>query len=167
MIHSDNKGLVIPPRVAQIQVVIVPIITKNDDAQQIIGKADELYKQLKAAGVRVFCDDRDNYNPGFKYNHWELRGVPIRIELGKKDLDKEEVRVVRRDNGDKSQMKQADLVSEIPHLLERIHKDMYERAVEVRDAHLKEAATWDQFMEALNQKNIVQTPWCNSQECEK
>lgn len=166
MIHSDNKGLVLPPRVAHIQVVIVPITYKDDDATAIVGKAEELFTQLKKAGVRVYLDDRENYNPGFKYNHWELRGVPIRLELGKKDFEKSEVRVVRRDNGEKSQMKWADL-DEIPKLLDKIHNDMYERAKQIRDDHYKEADTWDQFMEALNAKNIVLTPWCNKQECEK
>lgn len=86
MVHSDNKGLVLPPRVAQIQVVIVPITYKDDDPTVIVGKAEEIYATLKKAGIRVYLDDRDGYNPGFKYNHWELRGVPIRLELGKKDL---------------------------------------------------------------------------------
>ena len=117
--------------------------------------------------MRVYLDDRDNYNPGFKYNHWELKGVPIRIEVGKKDLDKQEVRVVRRDNGEKAQMKQSEVESEIPQLLERIQRDMYDRAKEVRDSHYKEADTWPEFMEALNAKNIVLTPWCNDRECEK
>lgn len=102
MVHSDNKGLVLPPRVAHVQVVIVPITYKDDDHQVILDKCEELFKALKAAGVRVYLDDRENYNPGFKYNHWELRGVPIRLELGKKDFEKQEVRVVRRDNSDKS-----------------------------------------------------------------
>lgn len=101
MIHSDNKGLVLPPRVAQIQVVIVPILNKGDDAQALTKTIDDVYASLKKAGVRVHVDDRDNYNPGFKFNHWELRGVPIRIEVGKKDMEKQEVRVVRRDDGSK------------------------------------------------------------------
>lgn len=117
---------------------------------------------MKAAGVRVYLDDRENYNPGFKYNHWELRGVPIRLELGKKDFEKEEVRVVRRDNGEKEQMKWVDLNSEVPKLLERIHHDMYERALKTRDEHMKDASTWEEFMTALNARNIVQTPWCNN-----
>lgn len=166
MVHSDNKGLVLPPRVAQIQVVIVPITYKDDDTTTILSKAEELFNQLKSLGIRVFLDDRENYNPGFKYNHWELRGVPIRLELGKKDLEKQEVRLVRRDNGEKSQMKWSDLASEIPHILDRIHNDMYARAKETRDQHLKEASNWEQFMDALNGKNIVLTPWCNENECE-
>ena len=101
MVHSDNKGLVLPPRVAMIQVVIVPITYKEDTENTIVSKVRELGDILKAAGVRVFVDDRENYNPGWKYNHWEIKGVPIRIELGKKDMEKGEVRIVRRDNGEK------------------------------------------------------------------
>lgn len=167
MVHGDNKGLVLPPRVAQIQVVLVPITYKDDDLVQIQGKAEELSKALKAAGVRTYLDDRENYNPGYKYNHWEQRGVPIRLELGKKDFEREEVRVVRRDNGEKFQLKWAQLAEAIPQLLETIHNDMYERALQIRDDHMKEAATWEEFMGALNGRNIVQTPWCNEQECEK
>jgi len=87
MVHSDDTGLVLPPKVAQIQVVIIPIIKKGDDQAAIKGAAEKAYSALKSAGILVELDDRDNYNPGFKYNHWELRGVPIRLELGKKDFD--------------------------------------------------------------------------------
>lgn len=167
MVHGDNKGLVLPPRVAQIQVVIVPITFKDDDIATIQGKASDLAKLLKQSGVRTYCDDRENYNPGYKYNHWEQRGVPIRLELGKKDFEKQEVRVVRRDNGEKFQLKWADLAEQIPKLLDTIHNDMYNRALAIRDDHMKEAATWQEFMNALNGRNIVQTPWCNDQECEK
>jgi prolyl-tRNA synthetase len=161
MVHSDNKGLVLPPRVAQTQVVFVPITYKDDDSAAIIGKINELTKALKAAGVRVYCDDRDNYNPGWKFNHWELKGTPIRLELGKKDFEKQEVRLVRRDNGEKSQMKWADLVTEIPKLLDQIHEDMYQRALKTRDEHMKVAYNWEDFMNALNGRNIVLTPWCD------
>lgn len=101
MIHSDNKGLVLPPRVAQIQVVLVPIVYKDDDAAAITAKLEEVYSSLKKAGIRVYLDDRENYNPGWKFNHWEVKGVPIRIELGKKDFEAQEVRTVRRDTGEK------------------------------------------------------------------
>jgi prolyl-tRNA synthetase len=102
LIHSDNKGLVLPPRVAQIQVVLVPIISSKDENPKAIYDAlEEVYQKLKASGVRVHLDDRDNYNPGWKFNHWEVKGVPIRIELGKKDLENQEVKIVRRDNAEK------------------------------------------------------------------
>ena len=101
MVHADNKGLVLPPRVAQTQVVFVPITYKDDDEKVINGKIEELAKTLKKAGVRATFDDRENYNPGWKFNHWEIKGTPIRLELGKKDFEKQEVRAVRRDNGEK------------------------------------------------------------------
>jgi prolyl-tRNA synthetase len=98
---------------------------------------------LKKGGVRSYLDDRDNYNPGWKFNHWEVKGIPLRIELGKKDFDKEEVTVVRRDTGEKMSMKWTEVETEIPHLLERIHNDMYERARQTRDDHMKEADNWE------------------------
>ena len=118
MVHSDDKGLVLPPRVAQYQAVFVPITYKDDDVTAIHGKIDELVKSLKEAGIRAQFDDRDNYTPAWKFNHWEIKGIPIRLELGKKDFEKQEVRVVRRDNGEKVQMKWANLTTEIPKLLD-------------------------------------------------
>ena len=100
MVHSDNMGLVLPPFVAHTQFVIIPIIDKNVDEAEMNGKAHELAAQLKKAGLRVFVDD-SNKNPGYKYSHWELKGTPVRLELGKKDIAKEEVKVCIRLNGEK------------------------------------------------------------------
>jgi prolyl-tRNA synthetase len=161
MVHSDNRGLVLPPRVAQTQVVFIPIIKKDDNAAEIIGKANELSKALKKEGVRSYCDDSDNYNPGWKFNHWELKGTPIRLELGKNDLQKSEVTVVRRDTGEKHTLKWDTLQVAIPALLETIHADMFERARKTRDEHMKVAYNWADFMNALNGRNIVLTPWCD------
>jgi len=143
MIHGDNKGLVLPPKVAQTQVVLVPIVYKEDDQTAINSRLEDIHKQLKNAGLRVVYDDRENYNPGWKFNHWEVKGVPLRIELGKKDFEKEEVRVVRRDTGAKQQMKWSDLLAMIPQLLETIHEDMYSKAVKERDARIKDTDTWE------------------------
>ena len=161
LVHSDNKGLVLPPRVAQTQVVFVPITYKDDDMTVIHNKIEELTKTLKEAGVRVTFDDRENYNPGWKFNHWELKGIPIRLEMGKKDLEKQEVRLVRRDTGEKIQIKTDLLAVEIPRLLDQIHDDMYRKALQTRDDHMKVAYNWDDFMTALNGRNIVLTPWCD------
>jgi len=109
MVHSDDMGLVLPPRVAQTQVVVIPIVKKGDDIETIKNRAEEIFKDLKKAGIRVEFDDRDNYTPGHKFNHHELRGVPIRIELGKMDFDKQEVRVCKRHDGAKAQYKQQGL----------------------------------------------------------
>jgi prolyl-tRNA synthetase len=105
MVHGDDKGLVIPPKVAHVQVVIVPIIQKDYDNKSLAAKAKEIGDKLKAAGIKVKVDDRDNYSPGWKYNHWELKGVPLRLEIGPKDVEKGEVRAVRRVDGQKSQLK--------------------------------------------------------------
>jgi prolyl-tRNA synthetase len=109
MIHSDNTGVVLPPRVAQVQVVIIPILFKNDDSKAIVGRAWELAKELKAAGIRVQVDDRENHNPGFKFANWEVKGTPIRLEIGTKDLEKSEVKVAIRHSGEKFQLSQEKL----------------------------------------------------------
>lgn len=129
MVHGDDKGLVLPPQVAITQVVIVPVLFKDDEASAILGKCEELRVLLKAAKIRVELDDRENYNPGFKYNHWELRGVPIRIELGKKDFEKQEVRMCKRNDGKKEQVKWEGIVDKIKELFPQIHTEMYNKAL--------------------------------------
>lgn len=129
MVHGDDKGLVLPPQVAITQVVIVPVLFKDDEASAILEKAEELRVLLKAAKIRVELDDRENYNPGFKYNHWELRGVPIRIELGKKDFEKQEVRMCKRNDGVKQQVKWEGIVDKIKELFPQIHTEMYNKAL--------------------------------------
>jgi prolyl-tRNA synthetase len=167
MIHSDNTGVVLPPRVAQVQVVIIPILFKNDDGKAIVEKAWELAKELKQAGIRVQVDDRDNHNPGFKFNNWEVKGTPVRLELGSKDFEKGEVKVAVRHSGEKFQTSHAKLGEQIVALLDRIHTEMYEKALAARDSHLKHADNWKDFMVALNNKNICLAPWCDTVECEK
>ena len=166
MVHSDDKGLVLPPRVAHTQVVIIPIIKKGDDVEAIKAQAEEVYNNLKKAGAKVELDDRDNYNPGFKYNHWELRGVPIRLELGSKDFANKEVRCCKRHDGVKCQLKQDALAEEIPKLLEAIHHEMFEKALKQRLDHCKEVDNWKDFMDALSGRNICLAPWCDVQDCE-
>ena len=117
MQHGDNKGLVLPPRVANVQVIIVPIIMKGKE--EIVMKAsDDIYGALKKADVRVKIDDRSNYTPGWKYNHWELKGVPIRIEVGPKDVEAQKVMCVFRYNGEKRAVAWGDLIEKIPAFLD-------------------------------------------------
>ena len=108
MYHGDDKGLVLPPRAANVQVVIIPIPYKGKE-EDVNAAATEIYQNLKKSDIRAQIDLRDNYNPGWKYNHWELKGVPIRIEVGPKDVQNKEVKVVIRHNGDKLQMKWENL----------------------------------------------------------
>jgi len=164
MVHGDNKGLKLPPRVAMIQVVIVPIY-KKDNTQLMNDKANEIVKLLSDAGIRVHFDDRINYKPGWKYNHWETKGVPIRLEIGEKDVEKKAVMIVRRDNGKKASVPVEGLADSIKSLLDDIHKSMFEEAKKVRDAHIYKAENFDEFLKGLN-GNLVSVPWCEEITCE-
>ena len=121
MVHSDDKGLVLPPKVAYNQVVIIPIEKSGSDNSAIRAKCEEVFSVLKNAKIRVHLDDRENYNPGWKFNNYELKGVPIRLEIGAKDLEKNEVRCVKRNDGSKQQLSVDGLTDKINELLETIH----------------------------------------------
>ena len=167
MVHSDDSGLVLPPKVAQTQVVVIPIVKKGDNFEAIKGKAEEMYQQLHSAGVRVELDDRDNYNPGWKYNHWELRGVPIRLELGAKDMAASEVRCCKRNDRGKMQLKQESVVADVQQVLGDIHTEMYNKALQARQDHVKDVDNWEDFMKELAGRNLCLAPWCDVVECEE
>ncbi|KAJ3321546.1 hypothetical protein HDV06_004082 [Boothiomyces sp. JEL0866] len=171
MVHGDNKGLVMPPRVAKTQVVIVPsgipAKASAEEKNSVYEECAKLHNTLKKAGIRVHSDLRDNYTPGFKFNHWELRGVPIRLEVGPKDIAKGEAKSVRRDTGEKVQLSLEKIDETIVDLLETIQAQMYQKAKKERDEHLVRLETWDNFVETLNNKNIILSPWCERVECEK
>eukprot|EP00743_Colponemidia_sp_Colp-15_P000539 GILK01000606.1.p1 GENE.GILK01000606.1~~GILK01000606.1.p1 ORF type:complete len:679 (+),score=147.19 GILK01000606.1:205-2037(+) len=167
MVHGDDKGLVLPPRVAPIQLVLVPIPFKDESPADLIAKGDEICNQLKAAGIRVKLDDRLNYTPGWKYNHWEMKGVPLRAELGPKDIKNRSVRLVRRDNGQKVDVAWDQLTETVLSLCQTIQSDMLERARTVRNGCNAEVDNWNDFMPALNQKKTVLTPWCERTDCEE
>jgi len=165
MIHGDDKGLILPPRVAPIQIVIVPIFYGETEILQ--AKAHEVAAELKKQGFRVTVDDRTNYNPGWKYNYWELKGVPLRFELGPKDLQNEQVVIARRDNSVKEEVKLVDLATRVPQLLNDIHNDLFAKAREARDAKCVKARNWDDFIAHLNKGFIILTPWCQQTSCEE
>ncbi|KAM0787825.1 hypothetical protein ACM66B_003879 [Microbotryomycetes sp. NB124-2] len=170
MVHSDDKGLVLPPRVAQLQVVIVPtgITAKTSDEtrEKVYDETDRVAKELSKAGIRVKADLRDGYTPAFKYNDWELKGVPIRLEIGPKDLEKGTTVAVRRDNGAKSDMRLSNLTTEIPTLLNQIHDDMYSRARKTYDDSIIKIEDWKQVVPELNKNHVLVLPWCEVEECE-
>ncbi|TYZ66754.1 hypothetical protein PybrP1_013093 [[Pythium] brassicae (nom. inval.)] len=168
MVHGDDKGLVLPPRVAPVQVIVVPIPFKDkDEIDELFAQADAISQLLLGVGVRIEVDSRRVYTPGWKYNHWELKGVPLRFELGPKDLAKQQVRVVRRDNGAKVDLPVAELATAIPALLEQIQRDMLERARGERDARVKRVTEWADFVPALQEGCMVLTPFCNETEWEE
>uniref|UniRef100_A0A7S1GDH7 proline--tRNA ligase n=1 Tax=Bicosoecida sp. CB-2014 TaxID=1486930 RepID=A0A7S1GDH7_9STRA len=170
MVHGDDKGLVMPPRVAPVHVVFVYVYSVKDTPEVQAGVKDESAKGaevLRAAGLAVEVDDRDNYTPGWKYNYWELRGVPLRLEIGPRDLAAGVATAVRRDNGEKSQIPLADLATAVPELLETIQADMLARARGVRDSHIAVVNRWEDFVPALDAKNLVLAPWCELTSCEE
>ncbi|OLY82878.1 putative proline-tRNA ligase [Smittium mucronatum] len=170
MVHGDDKGLVMPPRVSEIQVIVIPtgLTVKHSasDRQTIYKACSDLVSRLIEAGIRAEDDLRENYTPGFKYNHWELKGVPIRLEIGPKDLDKNSALSVRRDTFAKSSLSLDNIETTISELLEQIQNDMFAKATKDRDAGLKLVLDWDDFVTALNNKCICLIPWCNTTDCE-
>lgn len=171
MIHSDNKGLVIPPRVAQYQAVVLPvgITKKTTDAERsnIHASAKEIEDRLKRAGVRAFGDYNDNYTPGWKFSQYELKGVPIRIELGPKDIEKGHAIVVRRNDSRKFTVKLDELETRIPEILEELQQDLFLSAKELYDSHRVVVEDWKDFVPNLNKKNVILSPWCGVMECEE
>lgn len=171
MIHSDNKGLVIPPRVSQHQCVVLPvgINSKTSDEQRAVihQKAREIEQKLRASNVRAFGDYNDNYTPGWKFSQYELKGIPLRLEFGPKDMAQDQVSVVRRNDNRKYTVKTADLETRIPEILEEMQKDMFLRAKDLFDTHRVIVEEWKDFVPALNKKNVILAPWCGVTECEE
>ena len=171
MIHGDNQGLVLPPKVAAVQVVIVPCgITaslKEKDRKDLYKSCEEYENLLREDGVRVKGDYRDNYSPGWKFNHWELKGVPIRLELGPRDIKNAQYVAVRRDTGEKTVLKKSDLVKDISATLDAIQKDMFQKTKSARDEHLSVVDEWKGFISALDKSHIIMTPFCGGMKCEE
>lgn len=171
MVHADNQGLVLPPRVAALQVVIVPcgvsVNLKEEQKKNLMNKCKDFENDLRDAGVRVRFDDRDNYSPGWKFNHWELKGVPLRVELGPKDLEREQFVAVRRDTGEKKTIPLMHRVTELKQLLEDIHKNLLEKATEELQEHIIKCRDWNQFCTELDKKNILLSPFCGHEACEE
>lgn len=170
MIHGDDKGLVLPPRVAKIQSVIIPVgINKNTTPEAREKHEDqvaEIRATLKKAGVRVESDWREGYTPAWKFNDWELRGVPLRLEFGPKDAAKEVVSYARRDTGEKGSIPLSELTTKVPELLETIQKDMYNKAEVAFREHRIQITNWDEVLPALDNKNVVLIPFCGEPKCE-
>lgn len=170
LVHGDDKGLVIPPRVAEVQVVIVPVgitaKTSDEDREKLYNKVDELRSTLEAVNVRVESDLREGYSPGFKFNDWELKGTPLRIEFGPKDFEKGVVTTSRRDREGKDTIPIDDIGTQIPALLDTIQKDMLEKASKEFAEHRVTVREWKDFVPTLNGKNVLMVSHCLGGECE-
>lgn len=170
MVHSDNKGLVIPPRVAINQAVVIPcgltVKTSAEEKDAVINGAKKIEQGLVAAGVRATGDYRDNYSPGWKFADAELRGIPLRVEFGPLDLKKNQIVAVRRDDGERVTISMADVVTKIPELLDTIHRDMYARAKKSFDEHIIQVDKLSDMTPNLNKKNVLLAPFCGRIDCE-
>ncbi|HIJ07916.1 TPA: proline--tRNA ligase [Candidatus Bathyarchaeota archaeon] len=167
MVHGDNKGLVLPPRVAPIQVVLVPIPYKGADPAAIAAKTKELYKTLKNRGVAVVLDDREEYTPGWKFNQWELKGVPIRIEIGPRDLKQQQVVMVRRDTGQKIPVKEQEVPLAVDQLLQEIQHNLYAKARIDLESKTAQVRDYYEFKKILKEKGgFIKAAWCGSADCE-
>ncbi|KAJ0173785.1 hypothetical protein K1T71_010934 [Dendrolimus kikuchii] len=170
LVHGDDRGLVLPPRVAEIQAIVVPCgITASsttEERKSLIDECKKLVDSLVEGGIRAEGDYRDNYSPGWKFNHWELKGVPVRLELGPKDIAKREVVAVRRLTGEKITMKRETISQDIIELLNRTHDEMLAKAIKERDERLSFVTKWEEFTGALEQKHILLAPFCGEIPCE-
>ncbi len=168
MTHSDDNGLVLPPKLAPIQVVIVPIHRTDEQLQQIGEKADELIAEFKKKGISVKYDDRDTQKPGFKFAEWELKGVPVRIAIGPKDLENGTFEIARRDLLSKEIIDADSVVSHIENLLHEIQENLFARALNFRNTHITEVHSFDEFKDVLETKGgFLSAHWDGTPETEE
>jgi prolyl-tRNA synthetase len=166
MTHGDDSGLILPPRVAPYQVVIVPI-PRGNWQETVLPRAKEIQASLVAEGIRVMLDDRDAYTPGWKFAEWELRGVPVRLEIGPKDIEKSQVVLARRDTRAKNAAPLDGLAAHVARLLEEIQQELFARAVTFRDEHTSTAESYEEFKRLLEGRpGFVIAPWCGRAACE-
>jgi len=168
MLHGDDKGLVLPPKIAPTQVVIVPIPYKGLEAEQIAAKAGEIHARLRKKGIAVVLDDRREYTPGWKFNEWELKGVPIRIEIGPRDIKQNQVVTVRRDTFEKAAVKDEQIESAIEKLLDKIQNNLLSKARKFLEKNTTTVKTYDAFKETLEKKGgFIRASWCSNSKCEE
>lgn len=163
MVHGDDSGLVLPPRIAPVQVMVIPI---QQHKEGVLEKAAEVKEALAKAGIRVKTDETDK-SPGWKFSEQEMRGIPLRVELGPKDIEAGKCVLVHRDNGEKIECALEDVTKVVPELLENIQKDMFERAKAHRDSHITDAKSYPAFKDAVeNKPGFIRAMWCGDMACE-
>ncbi len=166
MVHGDNRGLVLPPKIAPIQIVIVPI--NFHENKEILEKAKDIRQSLKKRGYNVELDDREEYTPGWKFNQWELKGVPIRIEIGPRDIEDNQVVLVRRDTLEKNEIKIKNLEEKITNLLDQIQENLFNRAKKYLQDNTREAKDKEEFKKIIEEnRGFVKINWCGTEFCEE
>jgi prolyl-tRNA synthetase len=169
MVHGDDQGLILPPRLAPYQAVIVPIFKTDEEKSRVMQTAQKIRSELASSGCRLVLDDREGSSPGFKFNDWEMRGVPLRVEIGPKDVSKNAVVLARRDKPGKegkSFVPQQGLCEAVAQALDSIQKALYERALNFRNINIMDPKDYVEFQSAV-EKGFAYSFWCGSAECEK
>lgn len=167
MAHSDDDGLVLPPKLAPIHVVIVPIFRNQDELDRISAEVDKITKALRQQGLSVKFDNRDTQKPGFKFAEWELKGVPVRLAVGPRDLENGTVEVARRDTKQKQVVKLSDVTTAVPALLDEIQQNIYQRALAFRDSHITRVDSYEEFKKVLDDKGgFISAHWDGTMETE-
>lgn len=168
MAHSDDNGLVLPPKLAPIQVVIIPIYKTDEQLAAITDKVNEIRKNLQARGISVKYDSRDTYKPGWKFNEYEFKGVPVRLVLGPRDLENGTVEVSRRDTLEKATYQLADIETKVEHLLQSIQDNLFQKALDFRENMTTNADSWEEFVDLLDNKGgFIMAHWDGTPETEQ
>ena len=168
MVHGDDKGLVLPPKIAPTQVVIIPIFYKEVEKSAILEKAREIFEKLRNNGISVVLDDRKEYTPGWKFNDWELKGIPLRIEIGPRDLKAKQVTLARRDTFERVAVKEDEVVDSVKSLLEKIQRNLFQKAKRFLEENTTTVKNYDEFREVLKKKGgFIRACWCSSSRCEE
>ena len=167
MAHGDDNGIVIPPKLASIQVAVVPIFRKPEERERVMPAVDKFAAAFKAAGIGFKVDDREQHSPGWKFNEWEKRGVPLRIEIGPKDIDKNQVILARRDTREKTPVSMDGLDRTVLDMLAVIQKSLYDRARAFREKHTYYVDDYAKFSEILDGGGFLWSHWCGSGQCEE
>jgi len=166
MIHGDDKGLVLPPKLAPIQVVIIPIYYSKEEKDSVMQKARQIKDNLSKIDLRVHLDDREQLTPGFKFNDWEMKGIPVRIEIGPKDIAKNQVVLARRHNRTKTSLGVDSLTDEISSELKNIQKEMFDAAKKILDERVVRVSEYQKFKKELDNGKMIDCSWCGNQTCE-
>jgi prolyl-tRNA synthetase len=167
MVHSDDKGLVLPPKIAPIQVVITPIWTNDEEMQKVLEKSRSISDMLKSKEIRVVIDERDE-RPGVKFFGWEKKGVPVRMEIGPKDLEKQSVVVVRRDDSTKELVSNENITEKVMRLLGVVQSDMFSKANKFMEDNTRPVDSWEDFKDTLEKKSgFLLAHWCGDGKCEE
>ncbi|HET7819453.1 MAG TPA: His/Gly/Thr/Pro-type tRNA ligase C-terminal domain-containing protein, partial [Bacteroidia bacterium] len=167
MAHSDDDGLVLPPKLAPIQVVIIPIYKKEEELKIISEKASQIKKELETKGISVKFDDSENRSPGWKFSEYEFKGVPVRIAIGPRDMQNESVELARRDTKTKEIVKQSELVAKVEQLMTEIQNNLYDKALAFRKENTASVDTYADFKKALDKGGFVLAHWDGTAETEE